>query len=156
MNDNTLNPDAPATLGATRWFYYFTEACRNRILGSRYATAQHRYSAYDPSPVVSSRTCLAASTNESGISTSLGPRARKSGASKAAASHRVWPSVAKERRLLRRSPLLPDRRSSRGEDPVRYRFSQHTDGVPYAQHGQPSGPGRSGPTAACAEHRKQR
>ena len=21
MNDNTLNPDAPATLGATRWFY---------------------------------------------------------------------------------------------------------------------------------------
>ena len=39
---------------------------------------------------------------------------------------------------------------------VRYRFSQHPDGAPYAQHSQPSGPGRSGPTAACAEHRKQR
>src|SRR5919206_2798202 len=43
---------------------------------------QYRYGAYDPSPVVSSRTCLASSANESGTSTSLGPAARKSGASK--------------------------------------------------------------------------
>src|SRR3712207_2126930 len=43
---------------------------------------QHRYGAYDPSPVVSSRSCLASSTNEAGTSTSLGPAARKSGASK--------------------------------------------------------------------------
>ena len=43
---------------------------------------QHRYGAYDPSPVVSSRTCLASSTNEAGTSTSLGPADRKSGASK--------------------------------------------------------------------------
>src|SRR5919112_1958183 len=42
---------------------------------------RHRYGAYDPSPVVSSRTCLASSTNEPGTSTSLGPAARKSGAS---------------------------------------------------------------------------
>src|ERR687897_3890207 len=46
---------------------------------------QHRYGAYDPSPVVSSRTCLASSTNESGTSTSLGPADRKSGTSKPAA-----------------------------------------------------------------------
>src|SRR5215212_4174903 len=44
--------------------------------------AQHRYGTYDPSPVVSSRTCLASSTNEPGTSTSLGPADRKSGASK--------------------------------------------------------------------------
>ena len=44
--------------------------------------AQHRYGAYDPSPVVSSRTCLASSTNEPGTNTSLGPAERKSGASK--------------------------------------------------------------------------
>ncbi len=31
MNDNTLNPDAPATLGATRWFYYSTEARRETV-----------------------------------------------------------------------------------------------------------------------------
>src|SRR5215218_2296906 len=43
---------------------------------------QHCYGAYDPSPVVSSRTCLASSANEPGTSTSLGPAARKSGASK--------------------------------------------------------------------------
>ena len=43
---------------------------------------QHRYGAYDPSPVVSSRICLASSTNAPGTSTSLGPAARKSGASK--------------------------------------------------------------------------
>src|SRR5215208_8077025 len=43
---------------------------------------QHRYGAYDPSPVVSSRTCLASSTNEASTSTSLGPADRKSGASK--------------------------------------------------------------------------
>src|SRR5215208_405153 len=43
---------------------------------------QHCYGAYDPSPVVSSRTCLASSTNEAGTSTSLGPADRKSGASK--------------------------------------------------------------------------
>src|SRR5918995_1036589 len=43
------------------------------------------YGAYDPSPVVSSRTCMASSTNEAGTSTSLGPADRKSGASKPAA-----------------------------------------------------------------------
>src|ERR671919_1277305 len=43
---------------------------------------KHRYGAYDPSPVVSSRTCLASSTNEPGTSTSLGPADRKSGTSK--------------------------------------------------------------------------
>src|SRR5215203_6401560 len=43
---------------------------------------QHCYGAYDPSPVVSSRTCLASFTNEAGTSTSLGPADRKSGASK--------------------------------------------------------------------------
>ena len=46
---------------------------------------QQRYGAYDPSPVVSSRICLASSTNEAGTSTSLGPADRKSGASKPAA-----------------------------------------------------------------------
>src|SRR5215203_7342760 len=46
---------------------------------------QHSYGAYDPSPVVSSRICLASSTNEAGTSTSLGPADRKSGASKPAA-----------------------------------------------------------------------
>src|SRR5829696_8494871 len=46
---------------------------------------QHRYGAYDPSPVVSSRSCLASSTDEPGTSTSLGPADRKSGASKPAA-----------------------------------------------------------------------
>jgi hypothetical protein len=46
---------------------------------------QQPYGAYDPSPVVSSRTCLASSTNEAGTSTSLGPADRKSGASKPAA-----------------------------------------------------------------------
>jgi hypothetical protein len=46
---------------------------------------QERYGAYDPSPVVSSRICLASSTNEAGTSTSLGPADRKSGASKPAA-----------------------------------------------------------------------
>ena len=46
---------------------------------------QHCYGAYDPSPVVSSRICLASSTNEAGTSTSLGPADRKSGASKPAA-----------------------------------------------------------------------
>ncbi len=48
-----------------------------------------------------------------------------------------------------------DRRFS-GRGPCTLSFHQHPDGAPYAQHGQPSGPGRSGPTAACAEHRKQR
>src|SRR5829696_3010996 len=43
---------------------------------------QHRYGAYDPSPVVSSRTRLASSNNEPGTNTSLGPADRKSGASK--------------------------------------------------------------------------
>src|SRR3712207_1167164 len=43
---------------------------------------RHRYGAYDPSPVVSSRACLASSTSEPGTSTSLGPADRKSGASK--------------------------------------------------------------------------
>jgi hypothetical protein len=43
---------------------------------------QHCYGAYDPSPVVSSRTCLASSTSEAGTRTSLGPADRKSGASK--------------------------------------------------------------------------
>src|SRR5215204_4574674 len=43
---------------------------------------QHRYGAYDPSPVVSSRICLASSNNEPGTNTSLGPADRKSGASK--------------------------------------------------------------------------
>src|SRR5215203_5826582 len=46
---------------------------------------QQRYGAYDPRPVVSSRTCLASFTNEAGTSTSLGPADRKSGASKPAA-----------------------------------------------------------------------
>jgi hypothetical protein len=46
---------------------------------------QQRYGAYDPSPVVSSRICLASSANEAGTSTSLGPADRKSGASKPAA-----------------------------------------------------------------------
>src|SRR5215217_1650320 len=46
---------------------------------------QHCYGAYDPSPVVSSRICLASSTNEPGTSTSLGPADKKSGASKPAA-----------------------------------------------------------------------
>src|SRR5215203_4715178 len=46
---------------------------------------QHSYGAYDPRPVVSSRTCLASSNNEAGTSTSLGPADRKSGASKPAA-----------------------------------------------------------------------
>src|SRR5215212_2498848 len=46
---------------------------------------QQRYGAYDPSPVVSWRICLASSTNEAGTSTSLGPADRKSGASKPAA-----------------------------------------------------------------------
>ena len=40
---------------------------------------QQRYGAYDPSPVVSSRTCLASSTNELRTSTSLGPADRMSG-----------------------------------------------------------------------------
>src|SRR5215217_1955373 len=43
---------------------------------------QHCYGAYDPSPVVSWRTCLASSNNDSSTNTSLGPAARKSGASK--------------------------------------------------------------------------
>jgi hypothetical protein len=46
---------------------------------------QHSYGAYDPSPVVSSRICLASSANEAGTSTSLGPADRRSGASKPAA-----------------------------------------------------------------------
>src|SRR5829696_3016680 len=46
---------------------------------------QHSYGAYDPSPVVSSRICLASSKNDPGTNTSLGPAARKSGASKPAA-----------------------------------------------------------------------
>jgi hypothetical protein len=43
---------------------------------------QHSYGAYDPSPVVSKRICLASSNNEFGTNTSLGPAERKSGASK--------------------------------------------------------------------------
>src|SRR5215208_5581329 len=44
--------------------------------------AEHRYGAYDPSPVVSSRICLASPNDEAGTSTSLGPADKKSGASK--------------------------------------------------------------------------
>jgi hypothetical protein len=43
--------------------------------------------------VVSSRTCLASSTNEPGTSTSLGPADRKSGTSKPAAR---WVSLGEE------------------------------------------------------------
>jgi hypothetical protein len=43
---------------------------------------QRCYGTYDPSPVVSSRICLASSSDEAGRSTSLGPAERKSGISK--------------------------------------------------------------------------
>jgi hypothetical protein len=53
-----------------------------RILGSRHAAPTPTYGTYDPSPVVSSRICLASPNDQAGTSTSLGPADKNSGASK--------------------------------------------------------------------------